>query len=135
MKMIAPDLVDMQAPVCLNGGRHRETGGIVFPCPEGWEASDYDRVRLSPEGRLWSWTIQRFRPKSPPYRGLDPFEPYAVGYIELPGQVIVEGRLTGVAFDAIRAGTVYRTVLIPCAEDETGEPLFTYAFEPVETRT
>lgn len=134
MKLIAADLVDTQAPPRLIGGRHRETGRITFPCPTGWEGRDYDRMLLSPQGRLWSWTIQRFRPKSPPYRGVDPFEPFAVGYVELPGQVIVEGRLTGVAFDAIRTGDLYRTVLIACGEDADGQPLFTYAFEPLEAQ-
>ena len=35
------------------------------------------------KARLWSWTVQRFRPKSPPYAGPVAFEPYAVGYVDL----------------------------------------------------
>ena len=50
---------------------------------------------LARRGTLWTWTVQRFRPKSPPYAGRpEEFEPYGVGYVELPGEVRVEARLT-----------------------------------------
>jgi uncharacterized OB-fold protein len=116
----------------LFGGRHRESGRHVFPFPDGGDAEFYERVPLHPVGELWSWTIQRFRPKSPPYAGPEAFEPYAVGYVELPGQVIVETRLVNVAFDAIRIGDVYRTTVIPFARDPDGTEVLTYAFEPAE---
>ncbi|MFD5063676.1 Zn-ribbon domain-containing OB-fold protein [Streptomyces sp. NPDC058394] len=35
-------------------------------------------------GTLWTWTVQRYAPKSPPY--VEPpggFEPFALGYVEL----------------------------------------------------
>lgn len=74
--------------------------------------------------------MQRFRPKSPPYIGPDAFEPFAVGYVELPGAVIVETRLTGVAFDDLRIGLEVETCLLPFAEDAAGKPLVTFAFQP-----
>jgi len=43
-------------------------------------------VTLPAEGVLWTWTVQRFAPKSPPY--VPPaggFEPFALGYVELDG--------------------------------------------------
>jgi uncharacterized OB-fold protein len=95
------------------------------------EANDYDRVALEPVGRLWSWTIQRFRPKSPPYVGPETFEPFAVGYVELPGQLIVEARLVNVAFEELRIGSQFRTMLTPFAEDADGTAIITYAFEPL----
>ena len=86
---IAPDLIEADAgSTTLFGGRHRETGKIVFPMPAGSEAAKYERVPLKGEGTLWSFTVQRFRPKSPPYAGADDdrsFRPYALGYVELPG--------------------------------------------------
>jgi uncharacterized protein len=35
-------------------------------------------------GVLWTWTVQRFEPKSPPYE-VPPggFQPFPVGYVEL----------------------------------------------------
>lgn len=119
----------------LIGGRDRASGRIVFPFPEGIEGQNCDPVDLAPEGTLWSWTVQRFRPKSPPYRGPEAFEPYAVGYVELPGQIIVETRLTGVAFEDIRIGDRYRTALLPLSADSDGASLIMFAFEPVKGDT
>lgn len=46
---------------------------------------------LAGEGVLWTWTVQRFPPKSPPYEPAPgDFEPFAVGYVELPDGVRVE---------------------------------------------
>lgn len=119
----------------LIAGRDRATGRVVFPFPNGLEGENCDQVDLASEGTLWSWTVQRFRPKSPPYAGPEAFEPFAVGYVEFPGQVIVEGRLTDANFDALRIGDRYRTVLIPFAEDADGTRILTYAFERMEGAT
>jgi uncharacterized OB-fold protein len=105
---------------------------MVFPNPTGPESRNYDPVRLAPEGRLWSFTVQRFRPKSPPYAGADDeasFQPYALGYVELPGQVIVESRLETEDFAALKVGAPMRLKLAPFRRPD-GEVL-TYAFEPV----
>ena len=40
-------------------------------------------------------TTQGFEPKSPPYVPDGEFAPFAVGYVEFPGFLRVEGRLTG----------------------------------------
>lgn len=112
------------------GGRDRETGRIVFPCPIG--DPRFDAVDLPSRGHIWSWTIQRYRPKSPPYIGPEAFEPFAIGYVELPGSVIVETPLTGIPFDAIRIGMEMETVIIPIATDAAGRTVVTYAFAPVD---
>lgn len=77
----------------LIGGKRKSDGKIIFPMPKGDAAHGYEAVPLSREGKLWSWTIQGFEPKAP-YAGPKPFRPFGVGYVELPGQVIVESRLT-----------------------------------------
>jgi uncharacterized OB-fold protein len=49
---------------------------------------------LSATGTLWTWTVQRYAPKSPPY--VPPaagFAPFTVGYVELPEGVRVLARL------------------------------------------
>ncbi len=83
-------------PVLLGSECHR-CGTVSFPrqgtCPR-CTSTDVNERRLARRGTLWSWTIQRFRPKSPPYTGPEAFEPYGVGYVELPGEVRVEARLT-----------------------------------------
>ena len=115
---------------CLIGGVERETGRIVFPFPVG--DPRFDAIELPRQGKLWSWTIQRFRPKTPPYIGPEEFEPFALGYVELPGAVIVETRLTGIAFDAIRIGMEMQVVVITFATDIHGQDVTTYAFAPLQ---
>jgi hypothetical protein len=120
MRPIADNL--LTAGPALVGGRERATGRTVFPCPDdpGFEA-----VALPAEGRIWSWTVQRFRPKSPPYAGPADFEPFALAYVDL-GPVIVESRLTGFAFEALAVGLPCRLVTEPFG-DRLG-----FAFAPAE---
>jgi uncharacterized OB-fold protein len=105
MRVIAQGLFTDETPARLIGGRHRETGRIVFPCPDG---TGHEPVPLAREGTLWSFTVQRYRPKSPPYAGPEAFTPWIVAYVELPGEVIVEARLEGVAFEDLRIGMPVR---------------------------
>jgi uncharacterized OB-fold protein len=129
---IAPGLfVDETAQgrdVRLRGARDTASGRIVFPYPD--TAEGYQPITLAAEGMLWSFTVQRFRPKTPPYAGPEAFKPYAVGYVELPGEVIVETRLTGVAFDALRIGLPMRLTTEIILID--GEPRTGFAFSPRE---
>jgi len=119
---IADHLLTRGPDPALIGGRDRTTGRIVFPCPA--DAERFEAVELPREGRIWSWTVQRFRPKSPPYTGPESFEPYAIAYVELPGATIVESRLSGFSFDDLKVG-------LPCklvAEVFAGKR--SYAFAP-----
>lgn len=127
---IAPDLFVEGTPPRLIGGRHRTSGRIVFPLPAGSEQELYEPMVLSPHGRLWSYTVQRFQPKSPPYAGPQPFEPFAVGYVELPGEIIVEARITGIPFDQLRINMPLTLTLEPFRTDPDGATVVTYAFGP-----
>lgn len=135
MRLISENVVDVRngAPV-LYGGQSKETGKIIFPYPEGAERERYDKVELRAEGALWSYTVQRFPPKNPPYLGPttpDSFKPFAVGYVELENQVIVETRIATDDFSALKVGQAMRLTTIAFAEDQQGEPIHTYAFEPI----
>lgn len=105
MRAIAEGLFTDEAEPRLIGGMDRETGRIVFPCPPGPAC---EAVPLSRHGTLWSYTVQRYRPKTPPYAGPDAFTPWIVAYVELPGQVIVEAPLYGVAFENVTIGMPVR---------------------------
>lgn len=93
LEPIAPGLWTNEAEPRLIGGRRKSDGKIVFPMPSDDARAAYDAVPLSRDGTLWSWTVQGFEPKYP-YAGRQPFRPFGVGYVELPGEVIVETRLT-----------------------------------------
>lgn len=123
---IAPDLFRPGAEPRLIGGRHRRTGKLVFPLDAG--DADYEACELPPRGTLWSFTVQRFRPKTPPYAGPEAFEPYAVGYVELPGALIVESRLTGIRFEDLRIGMPLQLTTMPLCTAADGSIVTTYAF-------
>lgn len=127
---IADGILTDEQPPRLIGGRDRETGRIVFPMPDGGDADRFDPVPLSRDGTIWSWTVQRFAPKSPPYVGRTPFEPFALAYVELPGEVIVESRLTGFDFDDLDCGLPVTLTTTSFGTASDGAVLTTFAFEP-----
>jgi uncharacterized protein len=122
-------------PVRLIGSHCTRCGTVAFPrqtsCPK-CTSVDVTRRLLARRGTLWSWTIQCFPPKSPPYAVDDPgaFEPYGVGYIELPGEVRVEARLTEADPDRLRIGMPMELTLVPAPGGGTWG-VVTYAFRPV----
>jgi uncharacterized protein len=131
MRAIAEGLFTDETPVRLVGGRNRVTGLIVFPCPQG---DDFEPYPLARRGTLWSFTVQRYRPKSPPYAGPEAFRPWAVGYVELPDETIVEARLANVELDAIRIGMPLELTRVPL-DPEAEEPVLIHAFQPAGAAT
>lgn len=125
LKPIAEGLWSNDAQPRLIGARRKSDGEIIFPMPSGDAADDYDAVALSRTGTLWSWTIQSFRPKTPPYIGPDDFVPFAIGYVELAEQVIVETRLT--QMHDLKIGMPMKLVILPFDGS-----VLTYAFSPME---
>lgn len=123
MRPIAPGLWTDEAEPRLIGGR-RGDGEIVFPMPEGDAAAQLEPVALSRSGRLWSWTRQDFEPKSP-YAGPQPFAPYLIGYVELPGEVIVETRIVGATLEELTLGLPMTLAIVPFDDER-----LTYAFRP-----
>ncbi|MER5177319.1 OB-fold domain-containing protein [Streptomyces sp. NPDC002896] len=91
----------------LQGARCSGCSVTVYPadaaCPRcGGPA---DPAALSGAGTLWTWTVQRYAPKSPPYQ-IPPagFEPFAVGYVELQEGVRVAAVLEVDDLDDVRIG-------------------------------
>ncbi len=131
MRPLAEGLFTDGDPPRLIGGRHIHTGRVVFPRPSGADQALYEEMVLAPAGVLWSWTVQRFRPKSPPYAGPELFQDFALGYVALPGQTIVIARLAGIPFPSLRVGLDMAMSLVPFATDADGTTVLTYAFGPV----
>ena len=126
--------VDAGGETRLVGSQCDACGVVSFPsqssCPRCTSEDVRERL-LARRGALWSWTVQGFPPKSPPYAVADPdaFEPYGVGYVELEGEVRVEARLTVADPDKLRIGMPMELKLIdvPGMDDTV-----TYAFEPAK---
>jgi uncharacterized OB-fold protein len=90
---------------------------------------------LADRGTLWTFTTQNFRPPSPPYDGSDTaetFRPYTVGYVELPGEVLVEARLTEPDPDRLTIGQAMRLAIVPYTVDPDGTEVLTFAFAPAD---
>jgi uncharacterized OB-fold protein len=129
---------DAAGELRLIGSRCAQCGVVAFPrqssCPSCTSLDVHEHL-LQRRGTLWSWTIQRFPPKSPPHAVDDPdaFRPYGVGYVELPSEFHVEARLTECDPDRLRIGMPMELTLVPAPGGEASG-LVTYAFEPVTER-
>ena len=118
----------------LIGSRCLPCGVTTFPaqaaCPR-CTSTEVTRHLLPRQGTLWTYTIQGFRPKSPPYEGPEEFAPYAVGYVELPGEVKVEALLVDVDHGALRIGLPMELAIVPFRSGVDGSARVTYSFRPV----
>lgn len=110
----------------LIGGRCA-SGEIVFPMPDGDAAVALEPVALARRGTLWSWTRQDFEPKAP-YEGPQPFAPYLIGYVELPGEVIVETRIVDAALEDLALGMAMELTIVPFDDARS-----TFSFRPERT--
>jgi len=124
---IDPDLWTDEAEPRLIGGK-LPSGQTVFPIPLGEAAKSVERYPLPRNGTLWSWTRQDFLPKEPyegPSTGPHDFEPYLIGYVELPGEVIVETRIVDAKLEDLKLNMPMEFCIVPFnASHET------YAFRP-----
>lgn len=120
---IAPGLWTDETEPRLIGAR-RADGEIVFPMPDGDAAALVEPVALARRGTLWSWTTQGFEPKEP-YSGPQPFQPFLIGYVELPGEVIVETRIVDAAPADLTIGMPMIFAVVAFDAERS-----TYAFRP-----
>ena len=118
----------------LLGSRCLGCREVTFPAQKSCPACAGTRtetIPLSRRGTLWTWTIQRFPPPSPPY--LAPaggFEPFGVGYVELPEGVRVEARLTESDPARLAIGMEMELVVQKYDEDADGNERMSFAFGP-----
>jgi uncharacterized OB-fold protein len=120
----------------LIGSRCSACGIVTFPsqdsCPR-CASTDMREQLLERRGRLWAWTTQNFPPPSPPYAGPtgEAFVPFGIGYVELPGEVKVEARLTDADSERLKEGMEMELVVVPFRTDDDGNEVMTFAFRPV----
>jgi len=120
----------------LIGGQCAACGLVGFPAGAACQrcgATEATEKLLSDRGALWTFTTQDFRPPSPPYDGADTaetFRPYAIGYVELPGEVMVEARLTEPDPARLVIGQPMRLAIVPYSVTPDGTEIMTFAFAP-----
>lgn len=108
----------------------------MFPtqrdCPK-CSGSSTEAVELGRTGTLWTWTVQGYPPKSPPFAGnadAASFEPFGVGYVEVDGKVRVESRLTVADPEQLEIDMEMEMVIEPLFVNEDGDDVVTFAFAP-----
>jgi len=123
----------------LIGGRCPDCGVMTFPrqadCPKCF-GSDVAEALFERQGTLWTFTTQEFVPKSPPYARqatAETFVPYAVGYVEFPGQARVEGRIDADDLSALHIGMEMEVAVVPFLTDDDGNDVVTYVFRPASS--
>lgn len=136
---VAPDVwEDTAEGPRLIGSRCIDCDTYAFPAQSSCQrcaGTNTERTLLSNRGTLWTWTVQGFPPKAPPFKGdANPatFKPFGVGYVELPGQVKVEARLTESDPEFLKIGMELQMVLEPITVDAAGNDVVTFAFAPVK---
>jgi len=119
------------------GSECEACGVVTFPrqtsCP-GCGSGKVVARRLGASGRLWTWTTQEFLPK-PPYavaRTAADFVPFKLGYIELPGEVLIESRIVAPAHEPLTIGMPMRLMFEPLFRDASGAEVISFAFAPAE---
>ncbi len=115
----------------LIGSRCASCGVVTFPRQQGCPRCTGDEMEdtlLPTHGTLWTWTTQEF-----PVKSLDQesFEPFTLGYVELPEQVKVETRLTESDPHELEIGMEMELAIVPVREDDDGNEIMTFAFRPV----
>lgn len=120
----------------LLGSRCDECNIVSFPAAESCMACSGQSVtveELPRRGTLWTWTVQRFMPKSPYNSGetMETFSPYGVGYVELPGGVRVEGRLTENDPGKLAIGMEMDVIFDTYRVEDNGDEVVGFFFQPV----
>lgn len=136
---VAADLFTWPAArPALIAGRSSD-GRLSFPYRRnrlvGGTREELERVELPRRGTLWTFTSQQFRPPAPPYAGNDTpetFEPFTVGYVDLPGALRIEARLTETDPEKLTIGQEMELRIVPFGRDADGNETMIYAFAPVE---
>jgi uncharacterized OB-fold protein len=124
----------------LFASRRRSSGAVKFPAerPELFDGDpdiqhDIEPIELSTEGTLYTYTTQEFPPPLPYKGNRDPkvFQPYVVGFVELPQGVLVETLIVDATATELRIG---QPLVSTTATLETGDgqSLLTFAFRPAE---
>jgi uncharacterized OB-fold protein len=119
----------------LLGSRCRDCGRVAFPAQSSCAAccsTDVEVEELPRQGKLWTWTVQRFMPKFPYNSGetQESFKPYGVGYVELPGAIRVEARLTESDPGKLAIGMDMEVVFYPFRSEDDGTEVINFAFSP-----
>ncbi len=89
--------------------------------------SKLEDAQFGPSGTLWSFTVQYY-PPPPPAKYDEPFEPYALGLIDLPEGLRVLSKVTADDIEAIEVGGAVQLVIEKLHTNADGKEVVTFKF-------
>ena len=116
-----PHLIGRRCNAC---GTYFFPPSVAFCRNPGCEGTEFEVVRLSRVGKVWSYTNACYKPPDP-YISAEPFEPFAIAAVELDlEKMIVLGQVVkGVGVESLRVGMRMELVLEPLFVDGSTEKL------------
>ena len=119
----------------LLGSKCATCGTPYFPKSSACHNPDCQDPRVEdaqfgPRGKLWSYVVQ-FYPPPPPVKYDEPFVPYAVGAVDLPGGLRVLGRMSVDDVKKIKIGMDVDLVIERLCGDKDGNDVTTWKFRLV----
>jgi len=121
-----PRLIGTRCGACGTYYFPKET---VFCRNPACASTELDEVRLSPRGRLWSFTNNCYAPPAP-YVAPDPFVPYAIAAVELEEEkLVVLGQVEGAGVEDLEAGMEMELTLAPLFEED-GREVIVWKWRP-----
>ena len=117
----APHLLGSQCSDCKSYFFPKESMYCRNP---GCASTEFDEVKLSRTGTVWSFTEHYYKPPEP-YIAPEPFEPYTIAAVELSEEkMVVLGQVAkGVEASELKAGMNVELVLETLYEDDDNEYL------------
>jgi uncharacterized OB-fold protein len=119
----------------LLGSRCASCQTAYFPRAIGCHNPDCDDSKMEdaqfgPRGKLWSVSVQNYPPPAPVVIP-EPYEPFAVGLIDLEDGLRVLGRLSVADPMSVDVGCNVELVIAPLGPDADGNDIVSWQFAPV----
>lgn len=126
----------------LLGRRCTSCGTYAFPkvdvgCPNpGCAGSEFEEVRLSRRGTVWSYTDAQYRPPAPYVPPTDEHEPFCIAavHLEAEGLTVMGQVVAGVGIDDLHVGDEMELVVDVLFSDEDTDHLV-WKWKPVAPAT
>jgi uncharacterized OB-fold protein len=122
-------------PGHLLGSKCRDCEELFFverQICENCNGQNLETTTLSSTGKLYAFSVMYY-PAPPPYQKPDPFEPYGVGWIELPEGLVLYSLLTENDPEKLKIGMDVELSIECFRQDEDGNDIMVTRFRSVET--
>lgn len=119
----------------LCGSKCSTCGSPYFPRTAACHnpACDESRVEdaaFGPRGKLWSFAVQYYAPPAP-VKYDEPFQPFAMGAVDLPEGLRVLGRIAVDDLKKVKIGMDVELVIDPLCTDKDGNKVVSWKFRPL----